>query len=362
MAETTLHLTPAFFHERERVLVEHGPLTASAFRYDTGVCALRLQNELGELIMLPFQGQQIWSATFGGRNLTMKSMFTEPSPTRTYLENYGGFLLHCGATRMGVPAAGDDHPPHGELPNAPYQRAWLTLGADDRGAYIELSGEYEHIVAFNFHYIARPQVRLYAGSARFPISITISNLKQTPMDLMYLAHINFRPVNHGRLAYSAICSPEHVRVRRSIPSHIHPPAGYAAFLDELAAHPEKHNVLAPDLAFDPEVVFFIDYVADADGWAHSIQVHPDGSADYVAHRPDRLTHGIRWISRTPDQDCFGLCLPATAEPEGYTAEKAKGNVRSLAGGASVRFEMEAGYLAPAEAAQMAEEINALMRG
>ena len=272
MTETILHLTPAFFSERERVLVEHGPLTASAFRYDSGVAALRLKNELGELVMLPFQGQQIWSATFGGRDLTMKSMFSQPTATRSYLENYGGFLLHCGATAMGVPTGADTHPLHGELPNAPYQKAWLVAGEDERGAYLALSGEYEHTVAFNDHYVARPEVRLYAGSSVFSVSISITNLKNTPMNLMYLAHINFRPVDNGRLIYSAPCTPEHARVRRSIPSHVHPPAGYAEFLDELAEHPEKHNVLTPDLAFDPEVVFFLDYLADPAGWAHSLQV------------------------------------------------------------------------------------------
>ena len=138
MTETVLHLSPVFFAERERVLVEHGALTASAFRYDSGVAALRLKNELGELVMLPFQGQQIWSATFGGRDLTMKSMFSQPTATRSYLENYGGFLLHCGATAMGVPAGADTHPLHGELPNAPYQKAWLVAGEDARGAYLAL--------------------------------------------------------------------------------------------------------------------------------------------------------------------------------------------------------------------------------
>ncbi len=362
MTETILHLTPAFFSERERVLVEHGPLTASAFRYDSGVCALRLKNELGELIMLPFQGQQIWAAEFGGRNLTMKSMFSQPNATRTYLETYGGFLIHCGATAMGVPTGADTHPLHGELPNAPYQKAWLTVGQDACGAYLALSGEYEHTVAFSDHYVARPKVRLYAGSSLFPISISISNLKKTPMSLMYLAHVNFRPADFGHLIYSAPCTPESVRVRRSIPSHVHPPAGYAEFLDELAAHPERHNVLAPSLAFDPEVVLYVDYVADADGWAHTLQMHGDGSADTIAHRPAQLDHGVRWICRTPDQDALGMVLPATAEPEGYHAELAKGNVRSLAGGESVCFEMQAGYLAPVEAAQMAEKINALLKG
>ena len=102
-SEATFHLTPEFFTERERTLVESGPLSAAGFRFDSGMCGLRLRNEVGELLLLPFQGQQIWSAEFSGRNLTMKSMFSEPRPTREYLETYGGFLLHCGATAMGVP-------------------------------------------------------------------------------------------------------------------------------------------------------------------------------------------------------------------------------------------------------------------
>ncbi|MCX6031703.1 MAG: DUF4432 family protein [Chloroflexi bacterium] len=362
MSQTLIHLVPAAFSDRERPLVEHGPLTASAFRFDSGVCGLRLKNELGELVMLPFQGQQIWSATFGGRNLTMKSMFSQPNVTRVYLETYGGFLIHCGATAMGVPAGPDTHPLHGELPNAPYQKAWLVVGEDARGACIGLGGEYEHIVAFSDHYVARPEVRLYAGSTRFPIAISVHNLKRTPMNLMYLAHVNFRPVTNGRLIYSAACTAEHVRVRKSIPSHIHPPPGYAEFVAELAEHPERHNVLAPGLAFDPEVVFFVDYLAGADGWAHTMQVHPDGSADTLAHRPDQLDHGVRWISLTPDQEALGMCLPATAEPEGFHAEQVKGNVRSLPGGATVRFDMEAGYLSPAEAAAMAGQIERIVAG
>ena len=360
MTETIIYLTPAVFTERERLLVEHGSLAASAFRYDSGVAALRLENEAGQLILLPFQGQQIWSAEFGGRNLTMKSMFSQPNATRTYLETYGGFLIHCGATAMGVPAGSDTHPLHGELPNAPYQRAWLVADTDERGAYLALCGEYEHTVAFSTHYIAQPEVRLYAGASLFSVSISISNLKRTPMDLMYLAHANFRPVDYGRLVYSAPCTPETVRVRKSIPSHVHPLPGYTEFLAELAAHPDRHNVLMPGLGFDPEVVFFVDYVADAAGWAHTLQVHPDGSADTISHRPDQLDHGVRWICRTPDQDAIGMVLPATAEPEGYHAEKAKGNVRSLPGGESVRFDMKMGYLAPDDAAKMEDRISQLV--
>lgn len=359
MPETRFSLSPAIFGEREQILVEHGPLSAWSFRYPSGVCGLRIQNEQGALTLLPFQGQQIWSAHFHGRNLTMHSMFDQPHPTRVYLENYGGFLIHCGMTAMGVPGPQDTHPLHGELPNAPYEKAWVTAGEDDQGAYLELSGEYEHTVAFNDHYLAHPSVRLYAGKSTFLAGMRVTNCKNTPMNMMYLAHINFRPVDHARVVYSAAYDAEHVRVRTSIPAHIHPLPGYREFIEELAANPQKHHILEPGLGFDPEVVFVIDYNSDEDGWAHSMQLHPDGSADYVRHRPDQLDHGIRWICRTPDQDALGLVLPATAESEGYQAEKAKGNLKVLNAGATWTCQFEMGVLTPAQAAAMQTKIETL---
>jgi len=360
--ETIIHIAPQFFGEAEKALVEHGPLAASAFRFGSGVCGLRLKNELGQLVLLPFQGQQIWSAQFNGRELTMKSMFAEPQPTRQYLETYGAFLVHCGAMAMGVPGKEDSHPLHGELPNAPYQRAYLVVGQDSKGRYIGLGGEYQHTVAFTCNYVALPLVKLYAASTLFDLSMTIRNLKRSEMELMYLAHINFRPVDNGRLVYSAPCTPQHVRVRKSIPSHVHPKPGYRELLEELQRHPEKHNLLSPDLLFDPEVVFTIDYLADQEGWAHSMQIHPDGSADYVRHRPAQLDKGVRWICRTADQDAMGLVLPATAEPEGYSAEKAKGNIKVIPAGGEFRFEIEMGMLTPAEAQQVEAKIARILTG
>jgi hypothetical protein len=357
MTETILHLSEAMFSNKERMLIEHGSLHASVFRFDSGVCAVRLANGLGEMILLPFQGQQIWSATFGGRNLTMRSMFDQPRATRTYLETYGGFLLHCGATAMGVPGPSDNHPLHGDLPNAQYQKAYLTLGENNQGAYIALGGSYQHTVAFNFNYTAEPLVTLHENATTFKVEMTIINLKNTPMPLMYLAHVNFRPVDNGRLIYTAICNSQHVRVRTSIPSHIHPLPGYKEFLADLQAQPKKHHILAPGLGYDPEVVFYIDYLADARGWAHTMQVHPDGSSDYLCHKPDQLRKGVRWISRTPDQDALGLVLPATAEPEGYHAEESKGNILELGPQGCFYLEMEMGYLAPGQAAGMMRRIE-----
>ncbi len=358
--ETRFHLHPSFFSDKERTLVEAQALSASIFRFESGVAALRLANGAGELLTLPFQGQQIWSAQFGGRELTMKSMFDQPYPTQEYLHTYGGFLIHCGATRMGVPGPEDDHPLHGELPNAPYQQAWIVLGEDEGGAYIGLGGRYRYTVAFAHNYEAQPTIKLYAGSTLCHVSMQIHNLKQTPMELMYLAHANFRPVNNGRLLYSAQTDPNHVRVRRSIPTHVKPGPGYKEFIDELGEHPERHHLLSPDRVFDPEIVFGIDYNADGDGWAHTLQIHPDGRADYVRHRPDQLDVGVRWISRTPDQDALGLILPATAEPEGYTAEKAKGHIKQIPAQGVWRCDYVLGAVDEEKANQIAAQIERLV--
>ena len=360
MNSTSIRLMPVMFGEKEVALASHGELSAAVFRFESGVCALRLSNSLGELVLLPFQGQQVWSACFGVRELAMKSMFDQPRPTRVYLDTYGALVIHCGITAMGVPAAGDTHPLHGELPNAPYSDALLVIGEDEHGSFIGLHGHYQHTVAFAHNYLATPTVKLYAGETLFSTVMEVKNLKQTPMELMYMAHVNFRPVDGGRLVYSAPSDATHVRVRTSIPSHIKPGPGFREFIDELAAHPEQHHVLRPGLAFDPEIVFYIDYNADAAGWAHAMQVRPDGSADYIRHKPAQLDHGVRWISRTPDQDCLGIVLPATAEPEGYSAEKAKGNIKTVGAGETWAAEMWMGYLTPEQTASMESTINEML--
>jgi len=361
-SDTIVSLTPSQFHDCEETLVRHGELSASTFRFAAGVCGLRLGNARGELVLLPFQGQQIWSARFDDRELTMISMFDEPRPTRDFLATFGGFLLHCGVTTLGGPSPRGIDPLHGELPNAPYQSAHIFVGEDERGSYIGLGGQYWHTIAFSCNYAAKPLVKLYAGSALFHVSMRITNLKNSPMELMYLAHVNFRPVNNGRLAYSALSTPEHVRVRAEIPSHIEPAAGYAEFIAELTQHPERHHVLKPDLAFDPEVCFFIDYLADQAGWAYSMQVHPSGVADYIAHRPSQLGKGTRWISRTPDQDAIALVEPGTVEPRVYDELKAAGQIETLPPKGVFSCEIELGALSPAEAKRVAEKIDRILAG
>ena len=359
-SESRIDLYPGLFTEKEKPFLQAGPLAASVFQYSTGVCAVRLQNELGALVLLPFQGQQIWSAEFGQRNLTMRSVFVEPCPNQPYLGTYGAFFLHCGFTAMGAPGKNDTHPLHGELPNAVYPHAHLVVGSDSRGSYIGLGGKYQHTAALNYNYVAEPLVKLYAGSSRFVVALQVTNLRRVELEYMYMAHINFRPVDNGRLVYTAPCTPETVRVRTDIPTHIKVPAGYREFVEDMARNPAKHNVLQPGMPFNPELVLTLAYIADEAGWAHSMQILPDGAADYVAHRPDQLDKVVRWIARPDDHDALGLALPATAGPEGYTAEKSQGNVKVLAAHGEWRADIEIGALSSVEARLMEGKIEKIL--
>ena len=345
------------FDNRERRLASMGGFAVSTFRYDSGIEALRIHNQRGEIIVLPFKGQQIWRAAFDGRELTMKSMFDEPVDTQVYLETYGAFMIHCGLTGVGAPGPSDSHPLHGELPNAPFQTAWLEF--DETAGSLTVGGSYRHTVAFSTNYLATASIGLGAESALLDVSLSVENLKQTPMDLMYLAHANFRPVDHGALHYTARYDAGSVRVRRSVPAHISPQPDYMAFIAELAEDPLPHHRLDPALAFDPEVVFTIDMLADKDGLAHAMQRHPDGSADYLRYRPSQAPLCTRWICRTPDQDGLGFAFPATSEVEGYTAEKAKGHGLELAGGDVWRIDIRMGLLTDAEADDVEARIEAV---
>jgi Domain of unknown function (DUF4432) len=349
------------FGPAERVLARHAGLTASVFRYGSGVAGLRLANELGHIVVLPFQGQQIWEARFFGRPLTMRSMFEAPVPDVDFLRTYGAFFLHCGATAMGDPGLEDSHPVHGELPNAPYPQAQLVIGRDETGPFMGLTGRYRHSVAFNGDYLAQPTVKLHGQSSRIAAEMRIRNLRHTPMELMYLAHINFLPVDGAVLVDTVPADSAHIRVRSTLPPPLVPSAAYSRLIDRLEKDPAAHKIIDPAAAIDPELVLSLDPLADERGWAHGMQLLPDGATDFVSYRPDQLDHCLRWLCQTPSESALGLLLPATAEAEGYTAEKAKGNIRLLPPQGELHCSLEFGALDASGAREMRERIESVMQ-
>ena len=357
----TINLNAVNFGPGEQVIAEADGLTASALRYASGIAALRIRNRVGEIICLPFQGQMIHDAVFFGRRLTMRSMFTDPLVASTYLGNSGGFLVHCGATAMGNPAAEDTHPLHGELPNLPYQSAALVIGEGARGPWMGMTGVGRYTIAFSHSYEARPCLKLHADDGRIDAEMEIRNLKHTPMELMYLAHVNFKPHDGGRLIDTVPDDGKNIRIRTTVPPGLFKQAGsHKAMLAAMLANPALHRDLIAGRKVDPEIVMGLSFKADEQGWGHAMQLLPDCTADFISHRPSELPGGVRWMTRNADQDALGLFLPGTAEADGYTAEKAKGNVMVIEPQGNFRCALSFGALTKAEAAAMQTKIAGVM--
>ena len=360
--ENRVYLKEAYFADGETALLTLGTLSASLFTYSTGVRAVRLANERGSLVLLPYMGQMVWRCEFDGRELTMKSIYDEPQPAvHVYGETYGGFLMHCGLTAMGNPTAEDTHLPHGELPIAKYQSVYLISGEDERGRYIGLSGVYSHKRCFEANYDFTPVIKLYEGATSLDVTVTFTNNKDVPLEYYYLCHINHRPVDGAKLLYTA--PRKTIVVNHEVPEDYFSPAGAAAtnaYLDRLDADPGLMDEIgAEGQAYAPEIVFCCFYEADDEGKAYTMQKNPDGSATYVIHRPAELPCGVRWIARTEDEDALGMVLPATAEHKGLIFCRERGYQRYLAKGESVTYHMETGLLGAAAAAEMEKKIHTL---
>jgi hypothetical protein len=348
------------FSEHETVVCEFGGLRASTFVYPTGVHALRLTSPQGSIVVLPYQGQQIWDAVFGGRRLTMKSFFSVPVRSGNLLDSYGAFLYHCGALRMGTPGPDDDHPIHGELPAAEYGGAWLCLGDEGGARCLGISGSFDHAKAFGDHYRAVPLVKLYEDHGVLDVSMKIENRAHLPMDLMYMCHVNFLPAANGQIIQATGWGTEDMVLRSQIPSHVKPTPRYLAFLEELKKNPGATRVLRPQDEYYPEIVFYLRNLRRGPGgMTHMIQKHPDGSSDYISWNPVELDHAVRWILIHQDQQVAGMALPSTCDPEGYSSEKKKGNVRSLQPQESVTFSVRTGYLDGPRTEEMERRIRSL---
>ncbi|KQT52441.1 MULTISPECIES: aldose 1-epimerase family protein [unclassified Aureimonas] len=342
---TRFELRPAAFDEVERACVQHGELSARLFRYPTGVEAIQLSNRRGSLVVLPYLGQMIWSAAFDGVDLTMTSIFKAPRRVRTIAETYGCFAFHSGLLRNGVPGPEDDHAAHGEIPCAPMDDAAIEAGEDEGGPYLRILGSYDYAMGFGAHYLARPSVTLRAGSALFDMAMEVRNLSGAAMDLMYMCHANFAYAEGAEILQRAPFTPERTRVRRQVPRHVAPNPDYLAFIEELAADPSGSRVLGAGERYDPEQVFYIEAPeTDADGETQAMLRRPAGDAFVMRYRPAEFPKTVRWILKGADQSVAAFALPSTCEPEGYAAEKAKGNVKSLAPGATAAFTTRLGHL------------------
>lgn len=356
----SIPLTPEAFGPAERVVAQGGAFTVTAWRTGLGIEMLRIANGRGHVDVLPFMGQMVWDAVFDGVRLTMDSAFPEPRPATSIVETYGCLAYHSGLLRNGCPGPEDDHPLHGEMPCKRMDSARLEFDTDAGGApVVRVAGHVDHVLGFGPNYRARPSVTVDAGTT-IAMGMTVENRSALPMELMYMAHVNFAFVAGGVIHQAAPFTPSRTRVRSQVPAHVVPTDAYRAFLEELGAHPEVGRILDRPERWDPEQVIYVDAPGtDEDGLTHAMLERPEGDGFVMRYAPSEFPRLGRWILHGADATVAAFALPATCEPEGYLAETAKGNIATLAPGQTRSFTARFGYITADEAAVLSAKIAAL---
>jgi hypothetical protein len=323
------------FAEKERLILESPAFSASTFRYGSGVEALRVRAGRGEFVWLPYLGQQVWDWRVDDKSLKFEGFMEEPSYGKNFLQNYGGFLIHCGMTAMGNPGPRDAHLHHGELPVARFDEAWIETGPDDgREKELSLCGHIHWKVPFVAEYRCTPSLRISADGLRLRAEVRLENPTSRDLEYMYLAHINFAFAGAEKILSTVPFDAAHATVREEIRPSLERPG--------LTANPALIQRIDGEAAYEPELVAILNH-KDAAMPAGSILVHKDGSVRWVRQDSPELDHHVIWITHNRDRGACGFHLPATAGPTGLASEKAQGNLKRLPAGGGVTLRYECGF-------------------
>lgn len=354
-----LELREPMFAESERPLLRVGGIRIAAFRYASGVAALRVRSPRLEMVWLPFAGQMIWDLAVDGESLKMRSMFEEPVGSGAFDRDYGMFLAHCGLTAMGSPEPEDGHPLHGELPHAAYGSAFVEIDGDASGVAVTLGGVTSEKVFGETHYEFRPRLTIRPESAVVELRAVLANLRSRELEYQYLCHLNWLPHDGAELAQSGALDAQEYRIMPD-PGSDRATADYVA---DLIAHPERSLRVEPGVPIDPEYCVWMTPRSDPAGWAHAMQLLPDGRSQFVSWDAGNLPHAVRWVARTGDEDAIGFALPATGHHLGRTRSREDGLIRVVPPGGEVSFAIDFGILDEGGSASLRQRIrDAIGRG
>jgi hypothetical protein len=334
---TRVGFTQSFFSDRPIELVSDGELKATAFRYETGVAGLRVQNSRSSMVVLPYMGMQVWSVSFDGRDVTQKSMFDMPLATTKFGDNYGAFLYHCGLNNVNGPEEGEDpYLMHDVLPFAVYENTYTGVGVDEEGRYLAVGGTYVFRNSQELHWAYAPELRLYEGKTMVEMRATVHNRRTHPLEYLWLCHMNWLGMDGGRFYYSAPQDPDHVLVA---PTELGNDSPRAVAIREwgrkLASDPTLADVLdSSSQVYDPEMCINYRYETDEDGWAHSLMELPGGGSYYVAWDATKAPYALRWLCRTGDEDGVGIAVPSTGTNRGSAYQREHGHFNTLGPGES----------------------------
>lgn len=319
-----VYLHPSYFTTTETLLAETSTTKLFSFQYPSGVEAVRILQQRGEFIWLPFFSQSLWSWKVDGKEQKFSGFVAEPDyAAKDFLHNYGAFMVHCGITAMGNPSKEDTHLHHGELPLARYQKAWIELS---EGEYpVTLGGTYHYTTPFIASYTFSPSLSLAESGTSVLVEATLKNMQNTKLQYMYLNHLNFSLEGVSKLEYGLS-----EFTKRTV-------TVLGDAIDQAITDPKRFLSVDESTTIQPELVAIMRNEARYGQVCVHKMHRSDGTAMWVAIDTTQLDHTVAWLTKTPDRSACGFALPSTAGPRGLSEETRQGTVKSLDPKAQITF-------------------------
>lgn len=332
-----INLPEKLFDQEPYNIYQDEHFTVTTMQYDTGVAGLKISNNRGYIVILPFQGFMIWDAVFDQLSLKMTSAFDKPYSGTQVTDTYGMFQFTSGVLASGTPSETDTHSLHGEYPMTKLDHIYLEIDQDN----IIIGGEYEYVKGFGYHYRTHNTVIMHAGSALIDIGLEVTNLSNyQTMPLQYLNHLNYCYVDGATMTANI---PENtLKIRQSIPSHVKPTASWRTFNQALQASGEVIEVLDNGSRFDPEIVYMSTDLRPLVDRAVFKMSLPNGPTFVTSFNTKELPFVTRWLLNNPDQQVAAFAIPGTSHPDGYNAASQAGTLIHLAAGGTQSFTVTTG--------------------
>ena len=309
-----------------------------------GVRTARMHNSSGlELQVLIDRGLDLYSAHYHGLPLAWVSSTGPTSPA--YFEPgglgwlrgfFGGLLLTCGLSSIGVPETdqGDTLGLHGRVSNLPASNINYGGYWQDGEYYVFVEGQVRETRVFGENLLLKRRMRTQAGIPTIIIEDTIVNEGYQVSPHMLLYHINagFPLVSEGTrlIAPSLKITPRTEDARAGMDY-------YATFEAPTADYREQ--------------VFYHSMQADGDGFVR-VDLISEAVQDglplglYVRYRQAELPCFIEW--KMMGQGVYSVGLePATNWVDGRSRERLSGALTVLQPGETRSYYLEIGISKPA---------------
>ncbi len=311
-----------------------------------GVCAA----------ICPTRGMSLWKAKLDGVDCQWGSPVRGPiHPTWVplsdpsglgWLDGFDELLVRCGLRSFGAPDFDANgkllFPLHGSIGNLAAENVQVQLSQD--GKQLTVSGDVYETRFLLFSLKLRVEYQFTLGEPTILIRDQVTNVGGNTTAMQMLYHINY-----GKPALSVGC-------------RFHAAATEVVARDSRADQDLQtwDHYLGPTEGY-AEQVYFMQPIADANGWVPTLLHNPAGHAIAVHYRNESLPYFTLWKNTASEATGYVTGLePGTGFPNPRSFEEQKGRVLHLAPGESRSFELKLeATQQPERVKQIIDQIKAL---